>query len=1344
MAVLALPLAVAAATGVTSATLAGMVILTAASAVGAFIDMAITSSLMGSGSPIEGPRLDNARITTSIEGEAIPRVFGRVRIAGQLFWATRFKEIKTDQEVGGKGGGGQEVSNYSYLCSFAVAICQGPITRIGNIWADGKLMDLKDRTIRYYYGTEDQDRDPKIQAVEGIDATSAHRGIAYVVFENMPLDAWGNRIPQLNFEVFCPVGEDQLEDLIQGVNIIPGSTEYGYSPTLVNTVQVPNGVNPGLFGWPPVAPSTFTGKATQKVENQANSQGVADWVVSMDDLETNLPNCGKAQLVVTWFGSDLRLQNCIVEPKVESIDKVTISTSKVVTKSSDDEWYASDTVRANAQVVSHDGSIPLVGGTPSDRSVYYALQDLNSRGFKVSFYPFIFMDIPSGNALPNPYSNSAAMIGQPAFPWRGRIVPSPAPSYTGSPDKTAAVATHVATFFGTVAVSDFGTWNGLTIPYDGPSEWSYRRFILHYAKLCAAAGGVDMFYIGTEMVNLTQCRSGAATYPAVTALKTLAAEVAAILPSAQISYAADWTEWFNHRPSDGTNDVFFHLDPLWSDANIDAISIDNYLPLADWRDTRTHLDALIYPDPYSLDYLQSNIEGGELYDWYYASYADRVSQTRIAIADTGYGKDWVFRYKDLRAWWLNQHYNRPAGVESGSPTAWTPQSKPIIFSEIGCPAIDKGFNQPNVFYDPKSSESFFPYFSSGARDDAAQRAYLQAWYTYWDPAQGNNPISSVYSDYMLPVEEICVWTWDARPYPEFPSRVDLWTDGLNYALGHWINGRIGHAGQVTLAAVVSNLCQDLGVAVDTSTLVGSVTGYSIEGTISPRDAIGPLAMLYLFDSYESDGQIKFRMRGGQVDWEIDESDLVPMEDNANKYTMSRVQDLELPSQSIVKYIKDDGTYSQGVVQSKRLQGYSGRVADSTLAVVTSRERVQAASDIILIDTWVSREKLSVKLPPNMLAVNPTDIITLILDNGTAYTYRVEDIDYMYDRPTQLVRTDLDLYSKAATPTSSEYIQSLKGTARPVMDFVEIPLRKDAEAPGGPFFAIYAEPWQNTAIYRSIGESAYKLDNTVRVPTAVGTSILNNLLFGPEDYWDMGNELIVQMYDEDDTFQSLTEDQVLAGANIGAIKADNGEWEVIQWVTAELLSAGQYKLTRLLRGRLGTEQAMYAGATAGAQFVLLDRLEQSTCGVAFLNVELSWKIGPLIRPVDDPSYVTGEYAPLVTGLRPYSPVHLRATKEADNDWALTWIRRTRLPEAGDTWETGDAPLAEDTEKYEIDLYNAAGDTIVRTVTATTQGMTYTAAQQVADFGSSQSFVDFEVFQISATYGRGTGRRIRIDV
>ena len=408
-------------------------------------------------------------------------------------------------------------------------------------------------------------------------------------------------------------------------------------------------------------------------------------------------------------------------------------------------------------------------------------------------------------------------------------------------DKTGAAATQVAAFFGAASAANFST-SGTGVSWAGsPSEWGYRRMVLHYAKLCAAAGGVDSFLIGSELRGLTTARSTASAYPTVAALQTLAADCRTILGGGtKIGYAADWSEYFGHQPGDSTGDIYFHLDPLWADGNINFIGIDNYLPLSDWRDGTSHLDASGgWSGIHDPAYLQSNVEGGELFDWFYASDAARNTQTRTTISDGAYGKPWVFRPKDFSSWWTNSHKNRPGGMESASATAWVPQSKPIRFTEIGCPAVDKGTNQPNVFFDPKSSESELPYFSSGARDDAIQHRYLEALLGYWADA-GRNPISTVYSGPMVDTSESAVWCWDARPYPAWPGRDDVWGDTANWEVGHWLNGRLGNA---SLGDLVRDICARSGIdpnALDVSRLADAVPGFVIATLESPRASIGGL------------------------------------------------------------------------------------------------------------------------------------------------------------------------------------------------------------------------------------------------------------------------------------------------------------------------------------------------------------------------------------------------------------------------------------------------------------------------------------------------------------------------
>lgn len=190
--------------------------------------------------------------------------------------------------------------------------------------------------------------------------------------------------------------------------------------------------------------------------------------------------------------------------------------------------------------------------------------------------------------MSDPYTGAA---DQPALPWRGRITLSVAPGQAGSPDGTAAVDAEVAAFFGAASAADFTATAG-GVSYSGPAEWSYWRFVLHYAHLCAAAGGVEAFLIGSELRGLTQIRGAGGSFPVVQALRDLAADVRSILGAGvKISYAADWSEYFGYQPQDGSGDRLFHLDALWADANIDFVGIDNYMPLSDWREGYEHLDA---------------------------------------------------------------------------------------------------------------------------------------------------------------------------------------------------------------------------------------------------------------------------------------------------------------------------------------------------------------------------------------------------------------------------------------------------------------------------------------------------------------------------------------------------------------------------------------------------------------------------------------------------------------------------------------------------------------------------------------------------------------------------------
>jgi hypothetical protein len=185
-------------------------------AIGALAGRAIDTSVIGGGSR-QGPRLKELTPTTSTYGEPIPRHFGRMRVPGTIIWATDLVE-HAERQGGGKGR--PSVTAYSYTASFAVALSSRPIAGVGRIWADGNLLrgaagDLKaGGTLRVHTGWGDQEADPLIAAAEGANLCPAWRGIAYLVFEDLELTDFFNRIPALTVEVIADDAAFSLQDVL--------------------------------------------------------------------------------------------------------------------------------------------------------------------------------------------------------------------------------------------------------------------------------------------------------------------------------------------------------------------------------------------------------------------------------------------------------------------------------------------------------------------------------------------------------------------------------------------------------------------------------------------------------------------------------------------------------------------------------------------------------------------------------------------------------------------------------------------------------------------------------------------------------------------------------------------------------------------------------------------------------------------------------------------------------------------------------------------------------------------------------------------------------------------------
>ncbi len=315
----------------------------------------------------EGPRLADLRAQVSTYGNMIPKVYGTMRLAGNVIWSTDIKEVRTEttstqtSSGGGKGGGGgggsvttsQTTITYNYYVTLAICICEGPVDEVIRVWADSKVLteaELSSAHGRYnvHFGTETQGVDDIMAKYLPAGTVPAYRGRAYVVIEDFPLANYGNRIPNFTFEVrrtlkFSPSVEEKVTDM----TIIPGAGEfvYGTQPTTKQD------------GYAAYYGGAFTPSGPKQNINMHNYEGKADAVLAIDQLVKNLPNLQWVSVVITWFATSTNAGTCTIIPKVEFH-----GTTQVLPQ----DWNVAGISRAAAPVVLQFGDgKPTYGGTPS-------------------------------------------------------------------------------------------------------------------------------------------------------------------------------------------------------------------------------------------------------------------------------------------------------------------------------------------------------------------------------------------------------------------------------------------------------------------------------------------------------------------------------------------------------------------------------------------------------------------------------------------------------------------------------------------------------------------------------------------------------------------------------------------------------------------------------------------------------------------------------------------------------------------------------------------------------------------------------------------------------------------
>jgi hypothetical protein len=450
----------------------------------------------------------------------------------------------------------------------------------------------------------------------------------------------------------------------------------------------------------------------------------------------------------------------------------------------------------------------------------------------------------------------------------------------------------------------------------------------------------------------------------------------------------------------------------------------------------------------------------------------------------------------------------------------------------------------------------------------------------------------------------------------------------------------------------------------------------------------------------------------------------------------RAQETELPHHVELGFSDGEMDYRRAVVASRRLAGSSRREARAEVAAVIRRAEAQRLADAWLQDLWAAREAAEFDLTRRHLALEVGDILSVPTESGP----RLHRITRIADGPTRRISTRAAEPAVFHVPVSDAARQPRRP---PLVAGAPEPILLDLPAARGEptvlqYLAVAADPWPGAiAVWRANGGGGFAFDRLAELPAMVGRT-LGPLGPGPLWRWDPKTTVDVEL--ARGALASVADEEALAGANLFATRGGDGRWEIFSAARAELVAARTYRLSRLLRGLAGSEPEAARTLPAGALVARLDEaILPLTDALADLGVARRYRVGPADRDHADPSYVEVVATAGGDALRPLAPVHVKARREPAGV-RVSFIRRAR--QGGDAWEPVEVPVAEDSERYELDIPDGA--TVLRTLAAASPEALYPAAQELADFGAPQAALSLRVAQLGAAIGRGFARTVTVAV
>lgn len=520
----------------------------------------------------------------------------------------------------------------------------------------------------------------------------------------------------------------------------------------------------------------------------------------------------------------------------------------------------------------------------------------------------------------------------------------------------------------------------------------------------------------------------------------------------------------------------------------------------------------------------------------------------------------------------------------------------------------------------------------------------------------------------------------------------------------------------------------------------------IDDRTTAADAIGPLLTLLQIEVFESDFTLRFVPRGlfGSVAT-IPEDDMIQTGDNDGEaYVRAIIKEEDLPRRVEVSYVDYLNDFQAGVQSDERADTtqFSRRIDTFDYNGAAEASLPRQSAQVQLYTSWVERTRLRSRLPQRYLLLDPGDVVTSQLNNGLQVVgrFRKADIGADFSIDFEQVAETTGQYDSAIVGASGDGLlrTDVPNTGDSDVFIFDTPLLLDVDASANGTTVSYwggsGEPtWNGVVLYRQTGTSTIG-----QVGKQIAEMAFGVLETAPPDA-TIDTRFVDETFDITvtrgiDQFSSVTESDVLNGANLLLLRQASGQIELVQFVNAELIDADTIRVSRLLRGRRGTEPFANGFAPGDEVFLLTTTATNIFSSTTdFINAVQNFRgvtVGQLYENANDLSYTD-----TARDLRPYSPVRIAAADDGASGLDFSWVRRTRIGGETDLAQAGDVPLSEDSEAYEVDILNAAGDTVLRTLPSTVETVNYSAADITTDFGSLPATLNVVVYQMSATVGRG---------